>query len=370
MRQFKIKPSISKGASSRQFPKAGFFLPVFAEPANLWSLLASTNVVAVVFYLAGLRSWNEASLAGLAEHVFFANWMAVCGALVTDQMRPFLVRLDRQLAVGVCLLGLEAVVVVLMLLYHGLLHVALLQPWQWSTVADAVIRGALLVLLGGGLVLYYLYTQERVLQAHQAELTSRVHALQARIRPHFLFNSMNSLAALIGVDDRRAEQMVHNLSALFRASLGAQGEIPLQDEIELCKQYLALEKVRLGERLQVDWQLPDEDTLYDLMIPALTLQPLLENAVLHGVESRSEISVVQVVVETLGNRVQIVMTNPLQAGKKNRMGNQMALQNIQERLRAYYGNSARLHTHMAETQFTVVLNYQQNDSPWPIQPAC
>jgi two-component system sensor histidine kinase AlgZ len=360
---FKINPSIAKTAVVDHRHDDSFFLPRFAERHHLANLLISTNLVAIGLYLVTLVQLKAFEADMLLRYVFFANWVAVCGALLTDALRPLLVRLDRRLAMGACLLVFEAVVLLLTLMAHWVMDLSYLQPWDWGDLQDDLLRHALLVGLGGGMVLYHLYMRERELLYSQSELKLRVQALQARIRPHFLFNSMNSLSALIGMDNQRAEQAVHDLSALFRASLNAQGEIPLQDELALCERYLALEKLRLGERLQVEWQLPDEDTLYDLMIPALTLQPLFENAVYHGVESRQAPSLIRLLVAVKDGQVQIVMTNPVQAGKKIRMGNQLALQNIQERLLAYYGASAYLRTHVSEQSFTVILGYPSLADP-------
>src|SRR5690606_15741716 len=128
----------------------------------------------------------------------------------------------------------------------------------------------------------YLTQQLRLRQ--KAELEARIQALQSRIRPHFLFNSMNSIASLIGIDPQAAEAAVEDLSGLFRASLGqSSAEVSLDDEFELCRRYLRMEQLRLGERLRVRWDVDAVPTT--LPIPALSLQPLLENAIYHGIQA-------------------------------------------------------------------------------------
>lgn len=138
-----------------------------------------------------------------------------------------------------------------------------------------------------GLLLRYFYLQSQWRRQEQAELRARIESLQARIRPHFLFNSLNSIAALVASDPVKAEQAVLDLSDLFRASLARPGTlVAWRDELELSRRYLSIEQYRLGDRLQMDWQVdgvPD-----DLPIPQLTLQPLLENALVYGIQPRIE----------------------------------------------------------------------------------
>jgi two-component system sensor histidine kinase AlgZ len=130
----------------------------------------------------------------------------------------------------------------------------------------------------------------------------------------------------------------------------------------LCRRYLAIETLRLGDRLQVEWHLPDEDILKKLKIPSLTLQPLLENAVVHGVEPSASPSLITVFIEWDSREVKLVVNNPIQLGKpvlsdRAATGNQMALKNIHDRLQARYGVTARLTTHRAQDFFTAYLSY-------------
>ena len=134
-----------------------------------------------------------------------------------------------------------------------------------------------------GLALRYFYVTHQWQANVEAEAQSRVRALQARIRPHFLFNSMNTIASLTRSNPKVAEQAIADLSDLFRASLREHRErIPLAHEIEIARAYERVERLRLGERLQVDWQV--DGLPMDAKVPALILQPLLENAVYHGIE--------------------------------------------------------------------------------------
>lgn len=361
-RSDKIKSSIANPSTSEASRELTFFLPRFSEHRHLRSLLISVNVMALFMCLVSLPSLMDFSWVSLLRYVFFANWVALTCALLTDALRGFLIWLPRKLALLVSFLLFEVVVALFSVISSGLLHITGWELWDahlvWSDVGRHVLLGGML----GGLLLHYLYLRERLVVQHRAELLARVQALQTRIRPHFLFNSMNTLAQLVGMDSVRAEQAIEDISALFRASLNATGEISLSEELETCERYLALEKLRLGERLQVEWRLPDEDTLYDIMIPALTLQPLLENAVYHGVETRSEPSVLSVLVEEKANRVTIVVTNPYQAGTKSAKGHRIALDNIEQRLKVYYGVTARLMVYESNGLFTVYLSYPQDST--------
>eukprot|EP01031_Cornospumella_fuschlensis_P016430 gene16430-20080_t len=143
------------------------------------------------------------------------------------------------------------------------------------------------------LLLRYFFLQSQWRRQQQAELRARIESLQARIRPHFLFNSLNSIASLVVIDPYKAEQAVLDLSDLFRASLAKPGTlVSWAEELELSKRYLSIEQYRLGERLQLDWQV--DDVPDDLPIPQLTLQPLLENALIYGIQPRIEGGLVRV----------------------------------------------------------------------------
>lgn len=355
----KIKQSIAnpaqRSASSSTNTRDAFFLPDFSDNRTLLELLISTNILAFILALIEAKSLLGMNLGILTEFVFFINWVTVSFAWIIDALRNKLRQMPRIWALIWSLLLLEVIIALTTTACNiGLRWVLDIQRVWWWRIDYHLVLGA-----GLGLVIMrYLYVREQMIKQHRAELLSRVQALQARIRPHFLFNTMNSVLSLIQIDPVKAEHMVENLSHLFRASLGSKGEVNLLDEVTLCKSYLDIESIRLGDRLKVEWRLPDEDDLYDVNIPSLTLQPLLENAIYYGVESFSDASVISVLIQVEGKDVTIVVTNPCQTGKKElRAGNGMALDNIQQRLQAYYGATAKLQTHQTDGLFTVYLYY-------------
>jgi two-component system sensor histidine kinase AlgZ len=165
--------------------------------------------------------------------------------------------------------------------------------------------------------------------------------LQARIRPHFLFNSMNAVLSLIRSHPKQAETALEDLADLFRVLMADNRNlVPLAQEIALCRQYCGLEKLRLEERLNVVWQI-DEKAL-GAKIPPLILQPLLENAVYHGIEPIAEGGTITIHIAYQDHRLQMTMTNPLTENARQHQGNKMAINNIKERLHLHFDIEAKL----------------------------
>lgn len=181
---------------------------------------------------------------------------------------------------------------------------------------------------------------------------ARLQALQARIRPHFLYNSINAVLSLIRQDPRRAETALEDMAGLFRMLMADNRELaPLTKEIEVCRQYLGLEQLRLGDRLKVEWRTERMPT--DALVPPLVLQPLIENAVYHGVEPRLESSVVSIEVYAAGERVHAVLRNPYRETDDRHAGNRMAVANIRERLQLHFDAEATLTAKAADDTYEV-----------------
>ena len=204
-----------------------------------------------------------------------------------------------------------------------------------------ILRASLLSALAAGIMLYYFSLRVRAFSPALTE--ARLQALTARIRPHFLFNSLNAVLSLIRAEPQRAETALEELADLFRALMRDHRDLlPLADEIALCRKYLNLEKLRLGERLNVEWEISDVPA--DLLIPPLMLQPLLENAVYHGIEPSDEVGTLSIRFARDGDELHIDLANPCPAGGATPAGSRMALANIRERLALYYDLEARLET--------------------------
>ncbi|MCW5576836.1 MAG: histidine kinase, partial [Burkholderiales bacterium] len=174
----------------------------------------------------------------------------------------------------------------------------------------------------------------------------------ARIRPHFLFNSINAVLSLVRQEPRRAEAALEDLAGLFRALMADNSELtPISREIELCRQYLDLEQLRLGDRLRVEWHVDDMPA--DALVPPLALQPLLENAVYHGIEPAEAPGVVSIRIHVAGDRLHVALSNPYRAGGGHHAGNRMALANIRERLQLHFDVAAELTTRVGEDTYEV-----------------
>ncbi len=233
-------------------------------------------------------------------------------------------------------------------------------PWRYELTAGASALG----------LLAYYRLWMRALSPRITE--ARLAALQARIRPHFFFNSLNAVLSLIRSDPRKAETMLENLSDLFRVAMGKkQGLSTLRREVELAQGYMEIEKVRLGDRLYVEWFIDKMPA--KAAIPPLILQPLLENAVYHGIEPSLNPGVVQVNLFRVRDEVHIDIRNPLPQGgdeRARRIGNGMALENVRERLLLHFDAAASLTVKSVGEHYQVhiVLPYQENADAETIAP--
>src|SRR5207253_1347342 len=194
------------------------------------------------------------------------------------------------------------------------------------------LRNVWIGLVVTGLALRYFYVAHEWRRSVELRAAARVHALQARIRPHFLFNSMNTIAALTRSNPARAEAAVQDLADLFRATLSDKRDtITLAEELEVARTYQRMEQLRLGGRLNIDWK--TDPLPAQALVPSLVIQPLLENAIYHGIEPRAEGGTVTISGEVSGGLVTIVVRNPLDPVSGEREGNRLALANIRERRR-------------------------------------
>lgn len=205
-------------------------------------------------------------------------------------------------------------------------------------------------LIASGTVLYYFHLRSRALSP--ALMEARLQALQARIRPHFLFNSINAVLSLIRQDPKRAEGALEDMADLFRVVMADNRDLySLEREVELTRQYLSLEQLRLSDRLRVEWRIDKMPA--DALIPPLVLQPLVENAVYHGVEPCAEISTVSIDAYKVRDEVHLVLRNPYRKQGTHHAGNKMALANIRERLALHFDAEASLHTTVTDDTYQV-----------------
>ncbi len=333
-----------------------FFLPDLCKTRVVFALVLITELMVLVEVLAGSGAsdfdWDYLALASL-----FVQWIMLSSSALLCLLRNWLSRRELKQSVMVCF-GVVGIVTIAFtigakwMVVQLPLHVFWLELEVWS-----VLKNLLVAIIITGLVLRYLYVQHELHRQQRAELQARLQSLQSRIHPHFLFNSMNSIASLIAVDPDRAEQAVVDLSELFRASLQqGSSEVTIAHEIALCRQYLRIEQLRLGNRLKVEWQL--DDLPETLPIPLLTLQPLFENAIYHGVQPLSKGGTVTVAGEYRQGVVTLRISNPVLAGGASGVsGNRIALVNIEDRLRTLYGGRARVVRIKEHQEYMILLSY-------------
>ena len=236
------------------------------------------------------------------------------------------------------------VVAALAALYHA--GASELAPDLPPTLARTVVLAAALA----ATLLAYFRLHTKAFSPALAE--ARLQALQARIRPHFLFNSLNAVLALIRRDPKRAERSLEDLADLFRTLMSdARHFVRLADEIALLERYAEIEQLRLGERLRITWELDSAPP--DALLPSLVLQPLLENAIYHGVEPGTAAGDVLVHIERRGERVHAVIENPYIEAEQRRAGNRMALDNVRERLALFFDAEARLEARPVGSRFRI-----------------
>ena len=324
-----------------------FVIPELCNTTAITLLVLFSQLLVVILLFAGSElSWVRFGLMSL-----FVQWIALGSAgllcLLRYPLSKFSLPVGSTLAFGVVICVTLAVSFIAETVVPGGDDVAL------RMLGHVIIAGIITAL-----VLRYFYVQQRLRLQEQAELQSRIQALQSRIRPHFLFNSMNIIASLIAIDPDTAESVVEDLSELFRASLNDAGnQVPISEELDLCERYIRIESLRLGERLNLIW---DVDELSPgTRIPLLTLQPLVENAIYHGIQPLPEGGTIEISVKDDDDYVLIRMVNPVPPPSQvsETQGNRMALQNIRSRLSVLYGTKASLDTDAGADTFVTQLRF-------------
>jgi two-component system sensor histidine kinase AlgZ len=339
------------------------YLPDFGTPYAVVALVLISQLVAVVLSLARDPLADDYFLDFARISVLMLWMMLACACTITIA-RPWLVRYSTARAtafsVGLMLASLAVLSEAIYWLGHYFSETRMLASTgifpadRWEFLTRNLIVG-LLVAVG---VLRYFYVTHQWRANVEREAEARISALQARIRPHFLFNSMNTIAALTRSDPREAERAIEDLADLFRASLSNPGDaITLEEELDVTRVYQRMEEQRLGDRLNVDWQL--HDVPLDTRVPGLTIQPLLENAIYHGIEPLANGGVVTVVGETCDGMVLISVSNPLApvAQRRASKGHRLALDNIRQRLELAYGDRARLEVEELADSFRVQVGF-------------
>jgi two-component system sensor histidine kinase AlgZ len=328
---------------------AGIRLPNFC---NLGVMFRSL-IVANLFVLAGAVAHAPGldaipveigTMAAFAEPVILASLVVLCA------IRPVLHRL-----------GYGASLLLLALVEAGIattVHSLAVQVTGPTTISMPQV--AILAVFVTGCVVAYFDLRSRALSPAVAE--ARIQALQARIRPHFLYNSINAVLGLIRSEPRRAERALEDLADLFRVLMADNRTLaPIAGEVELVRQYLAIEEIRLGDRLRVAWR--TEQMPPDALVPPMMLQPLVENAVYHGIEPATEGGEITIDVARKGDELVLQLSNPMPATSRQTAGNRMALANIRERLQLHFDAEASMKSEVLDGHYRVTIRLPYLTAP-------
>ena len=330
------------------------FLPDFRNSGVIARVLIAVNVMAFGAAIGAEPSWPQA-MERLVRAAAVVEPLLIASVVLLYLAAPVLARLA-YLRGCVAVLAIE-----LALAAAGDAWAApagATAPTSASGLARALLLAALvtIALLGYFRLLVKAYSP--------ALAEARLQALQARIRPHFLFNSLNAVLSLIRRDPRRAERTLEDLADLFRVLMSdGRTFVRLAEEIALLERYADLEQLRLGQRLRISWEL--DSAPMDALLPPLVLQPLLENAVYHGVEPGTGAGEVVVQIARRGDRVLVRIENPYFGEQQQRAGNHMALENIRERLMLFFDAEARIESRVRDARYEVEIEIPYRAEPAP-----
>jgi len=320
-------------------------LPDFGSAAIALSLIVVAQIVAVILTAARGTQPDQAMWRDFIQMTSFAQLIAVASIVALKIIAEPVRKLGARA-------GAIIVFIVLMLVAAGVveaivyaLYVTDMTNQRWPHWHNSVLVRTL-VIAGtiNALALRYIIVRYQADRESRKQQQDRLQALQSRIRPHFLFNSMNSISTLIRSDPETAERALQDLADVFRVLLAdARKMVPITAESELARQYLNIEKLRLGDRLQVKWSANNVPRA--ALIPSLTLQPLIENAVYHGIEPSFAGGTVDIQLWSEQDNLNVMITNPIPEitnQAQHRRGNQLAMNNVKERLDRHFAGQAVL----------------------------
>jgi two-component system sensor histidine kinase AlgZ len=330
-------------------------LPDFCDNQVLLVLLLAAEALAIVLTLS-----QASALVDIWVSLGNTSFFILIIALVDAALLCYVNRHFHQLSVVahslLLYLILQLVTVFVTLLAYQLLAFLEFQGVSQYTLFQALIRNLSISLIITGVMLRYFYVRHQTRFRRKAEELARIQALQARIRPHFLFNSLNTIASLVHSAPDRAEDAILDLAELFRSTLTKTTHITLGEELDIVNRYLHIEQLRLGKRLQITQNIADD--VMEIALPALLIQPLVENAVYHGIEPLADGGVIDISAWREANSLKLKISNPCNENVSSRRttGNHLALDNIQQRLTLAYAKQASMQLDRSENLFSVTVS--------------
>jgi two-component system sensor histidine kinase AlgZ len=332
------------------------YLPDFCAAGTIFVMILAAELVAIVLTLASGPPAGE-FLIELSETSLYVLWVALLSALLLCRVRRWIERLGKTQAFVIGFVLLEVLCLLVAEAAWQLTERFALSVVINDTHGSFLFRNFAISSIVIALAMRYLYVSSEWRRSIVLEAQSRVSALQALMRPHFLFNSLNTIAALARSDPRLAEEAVEDLADLMRANLGGlRDRATLREELEIATTYERIEKLRLGDRLAVRWEI--DGLPMDARLPSLTIQPLVENAIYHGIELLPDGGEVLVAGRIVDGRIAIDISNPVTAGSEpRREGNRMALENIRQRFELAYGKLGSVFAGTEGDRFFVRLEF-------------
>ena len=337
---------------NQRFHNEQQFLPDFCTLKLVFSVLVIGELFAIIITLSS-TGFNTKSWDTLALSSIYIQWNGLLSLIFLCALRKYLSSYNRYIIASLSYIGLLILFLLISEVTYSLVHYLHLQPLLLST--DRLTFHIYNIVIGGiisGIALRYFYILHQWKLKTEAEAQSRLQLLQARIRPHFLFNSMNTIASLTRTNPELAEQVTIDLADLFRFLFQEnQPLVSWAKELQIAKQYLQIESLRIAERLRIHLSVdsvPDNEKL-----PVLTLQTVLENAIYHGIEPSIDGGNITITAQCQSSQIEINIINSHTTRQKTRMGNQMALKNIHQRLGAHFGDNAGIVVKDNNNEFTV-----------------
>jgi two-component system sensor histidine kinase AlgZ len=335
-------PTVAASRDEVQAPTPPVVIPDGCNMGVVLRVAVGVNAAVAIALLAAYPGWSEAGarfieLSAVLGPALLMTLLAWCALRRFAPPLPLAAQRLLAWAVPVASTGFT-------LTLAGPLSPGLSRGVTWTALLTALVVGIA--------VQHYFELRARAFSPAVTE--ARFQALQSRIRPHFFFNSLNAVLAVIRSDPLRAERMLESVAELFRAVMGdVRRLVPLEQELDLCRRYVEIEQTRLGERLQVDWDIGAVHPR--ARVPQLLLQPVIENAVRYGAERLAGECRIVVRIRQMGFRLELFVSNPLAKDPLQREGNQIGLANIRGRLALIYDLEGELSTRVRHDRFELTM---------------
>lgn len=331
------------------------FLPELCTPQAVLRVMVGAEVLALVLALTSASPTYQASIVRLGLTSLFVQWVVLSSTLSVCLLSKKISQLNVikiAIAVSVIVIAFTIGASVLAIMADSYQKVGVMYFWD----TPFIFRNTFVAMVLSAMAMHYFYVHSQRAEFSRADSGAKYDALQSRMRPHFLFNSLNSIAQLIQVDKDKAEDALLDLADIFRSTLDTRNRISLGEELDVTLRYLRMEGLRLGKRrLNIVWDMDRQTLPFNMEIPPLLLQPLVENAIYHGIQPCKDGGTLGISLYDAGKTLDIVVTNPVppEGTNSHQKGNHIAQENLKNRLRIAYGDRANLKISKSEHQYRV-----------------